>query len=163
MKVTVSQLYLVAEKLHSNAAGHRLNTKNWIAAIYKSLLVANKGDKEEILWTKYNEWKINHNCRAARSAAKANKSKIISFKVEKIDIDNYFIHATYEEKEKIISNTIVYRKEAFPVGLWKVYSPKNDTVLANANERDVLFRASISEYNNENNGGIDLSLYADLG
>ena len=33
-------LYLGAEQLYLNASGHPMSNRNWLAAIYKSLLVA---------------------------------------------------------------------------------------------------------------------------
>ena len=137
-------LYLVAEQLYLNASGHPMSNRNWIAAIYKSLLVANRGDAEEILWTKYNEWKIDHNCRAARSTAKANKSKIISFNMVPTGLAAFEIVVTIQKDIDLISKTIIYRKDAFPEGLWKVKNPKNDTVLSNQFERDQLFEESLS-------------------
>ena len=137
-------LYLVAEQLYLNASGHPMSNRNWIAAIYKSLLVANRGDAEEILWTKYNEWKIDHNCRAARSTAKANKSKIISFNMVPTGLAAFEIVVTIQKDIDLISKTIIYRKDAFPEGLWKVKNPKNDTVLCNQFERDQLFEESLS-------------------
>jgi hypothetical protein len=44
----------------------------------------------------------------------------------------------------VISKTIIYRKDAFPEGLWRVKNPKNDTVLSNQFERDQLFEESLS-------------------
>ena len=137
-------LYLVAEQLYLNASGHPMCNRNWIAAIYKSLLVANRGDAEEILWTKYNEWKIDHNCRAARSTAKANKSKIISFNMVPTGSTAFEIVVTIQKGTDLISKTIIYRKDAFPEGLWRVKNPKNDTVLSNQFERDQLFEESLS-------------------
>ena len=137
-------LYLVAEQLYLNASGHPMSNRNWIAAIYKSLLVANRGDAEEILWTKYNEWKIDHNCRAARSTAKANKSKIISFNMVPTGLAAFEIVVTIQKGTDLISKTIIYRKDAFPEGLWRVKNPKNDTVLSNQFERDQLFEESLS-------------------
>ena len=137
-------LYLVAEQLYLNASGHPMCNRNWIAAIYKSLLVANRGDAEEILWTKYNEWKIDHNCRAARSTAKANKSKIISFNMVPTGLTAFEIVVTIQKDVDVISKTIIYRKDAFPEGLWRVKNPKNDTVLSNQFERDQLFEESLS-------------------
>jgi len=137
-------LYLVAEQLYLNASGHPMCNRNWIAAIYKSLLVANRGDAEEILWTKYNEWKIDHNCRAARSTAKTNKSKIISFNMVPTDLTAFEIVVTIQKGTDVISKTIIYKKDAFPEGLWRVKNPKNDTVLSNQFERDQLFEESLS-------------------
>ena len=71
-----TQAYLIAEKLYFNAASNSFCNRNWLFTIYKSLLVSNANDKEEIKWTKYNQWKIDHNCRAAKAAAKKNGFKI---------------------------------------------------------------------------------------
>jgi hypothetical protein len=165
-------LYLVAEQLYLNASGHAMSNRNWIAAIYKSLLVANRGDDEEILWTKYNEWKIDHNCRAARSVAKKNKSRLISCDLVKTDSNDYKLLVQIEKGIDIISKTVLYRQDAFPEGLWKVKNPKNDTVLSNQFERDQLFLASLGDgFNSKNDldfknspkpGKLDISLYADL-
>jgi|LakMenE01Jun11ns_1017448.scaffolds.fasta_scaffold9923468_3 hypothetical protein len=138
-------LYLIAEQLYLNASGHAMSNRNWIAAIYKSLLVANRGDDEEILWTKYSEWKIDHNCRAARSVAKKNKSRLISCDLVKTDSNEYKLLVQIEKGIDIISKTVLYRQDAFPEGLWKVKNPKNDTVLSNQFERDQLFLASLGD------------------
>lgn len=138
-------LYLVAEQLYSNTLEHPLSNRNWLPAIYKSLLVANRGDEEDILWTKYNEWKIDHNCRAARSTAKSNKSKLSSFEIGMVTTDSCVINIEIKKGDDSISKEVLYRKDAFPAGLWEVRNPQNDTVLNNAFERDQLFESSISD------------------
>ena len=173
-------LYLVAEQLYMNTAAHAMSNRNWLAAIYKSLLVANRGDEEEILWTKYNQWKIDHNCRAARSTAKANKSKLSSFEIGMVT-DNYcVIHIEIQKDDDTISKEVHYRKDAFPAGLWEFRNPHNDTVLNNAFERDQLFLSSLKDgfnssiqdeesvrneklANSKKPERLDISLYADIG
>jgi hypothetical protein len=179
-------LYLVAEQLYLNASGHAMSNRNWLAAIYKSLLVANRGDDEEILWTKYNEWKIDHNCRAARSVAKKNKSRLLSCDLVLKDLAAFEIFVTIQKGADLISKTIIYRKAAFPEGLWKVKNPKNETVLINAFERDKLYEESVSSASTftslindimdrevmteddldleipNSHGKLDISLYSDL-
>jgi hypothetical protein len=146
-------LYLVAERLYSNTKEHPLKNRNWLPAIYKSLLVANRGDKEEILWTKYNQWKIDHNCRAARSSAKANNSKLNSFEIRMVTINSCVITIEIKKGNNSIFNEVLYSKDAFPTGLWEVRNPQNNTVLNNAFERDQLFESSISDVS------IDLNFY----
>jgi hypothetical protein len=148
-------LYLVAEQLYSNTLEHPLRNRNWLPAIYKSLLVANRGDEEEILWTKYNEWKIDHNCRAALSTSKTNKSKLSSFEIRMITTNSCVIIIQIKKGNTSILKEVLYRKDAFPAGLWEVRNPQNNTVLNNAFERDQLFESSISDVT------IDLNLDGD--
>ena len=54
------------------------------------------------------------------------------------------IVVTIQKDTDLISKTIIYRKNAFPEGLWRVKNPKNDTVLSNQFERDQLFEESLS-------------------
>jgi hypothetical protein len=136
-------LYLVAEQLYMNTAAHAMSNRNWLPAIYKSLLVANRGDEEEILWTKYNQWKIDHNCRAARSTAKANKSKLSSFEIGIVSDNSCVIQIVIQKGDNRILKEVIYRRDAFPVGLWEVRNPQNDTVLNNAFERDQLFLSTL--------------------
>lgn len=171
-------LYLVAEQLYFNAAQHPLSNRLWLPAIYKSLLVSNRGDQEEILWTKYNQWKINHNCRASRSKAKINQSKIISFDIQDLGMEEHLIKVTIENKMKMIDIQLNYRKEDFPRGLWEFKNPKKTSVLSSFLELDALYDASVSESNQDvelsasydpkenvpsQNGGLNIVLYADLG
>ena len=72
-------VYLIAEKLYLNATVEPLCNRNWLFAIYKALLIANEGDTEPIIWTQYNQWKIDHNCRASKTTAKANRTYITYF------------------------------------------------------------------------------------
>ena len=170
--MNTSYLYLVAEQLYQNTRAHALCNRSWLFAIYKSLLVANRGDAEEILWTKYNEWKIDHNCRAARSTAKANKIKLISFDLHTISSDTCVIKVVIEKDLKLITKEVSYRKSAFPAGLWQVANPKNETVLFNAFERDNLYEASLTLYYPKEEvktetrpaqkAKLDISLYADI-
>jgi hypothetical protein len=54
------------------------------------------------------------------------------------------IVVTIQKDTDVILKTIIYRKDAFPEGLWGVKNPKNDTVLSNQFERDQLFEESLS-------------------
>jgi hypothetical protein len=142
-------LYLVAEQLYLNAAQHPMSNRLWLPAIYKSLLASNRGDQEDILWTKYNQWKIDHNCRASRSNAKTNQSKIISFDIQDQGMEKNLIKVIIEKKMKIIDIQVKYRREDFPKGLWEFKNPKNKSVLSSFLEADALYDASVYESNQD--------------
>jgi len=140
-------VYLIAEALYLNTTAHPLCNRNWLFAIYKSLLVANEHDTEEIKWTQYNQWKIDHNCRAAKSIAIQHRSKI-----EQMDID--WVN-DYERRIRVIFSkdgiltaqmTCFFKIEAFIPGMWTFRNPKNESVLLSDYERDELFKASLPTY-----------------
>lgn len=140
-------VYLIAEALYLNTTAHPLCNRNWLFAIYKSLLVANENDTEEIKWNQYSQWKIDHNCRAAKSIANQHQSKI-----EQMDIDWV---SDYESRIRVIFKkgeitttqmTCFYKSESFIPGMWTFRNPKNESVLLSAYERDELFKASLREY-----------------
>jgi hypothetical protein len=136
-------VYLIAEKLYLNATEEPLCNRNWLFAIYKALLIANEGDKEPIIWTKYNQWKIDHNCRAAKTTAKANNTFITAFNLALVDDDSVSINVTFN-KNGIIGNPIqcVYNKVSFTNDFWEIKKPNNESVLLSEYERDQLFSGS---------------------
>jgi hypothetical protein len=136
--------YLIAEKLYFNAAGNALCNRSWLFSVYKSLLIANANDTEEIKWTKYNQWKIDHNCRAAKAAAKKSKLTIKNFSLSIIDDDVASILVTFLKDNKMEDRlTCLYKRDSFLPALWTTKNPHLDTVLLSQYERDQLFESSI--------------------
>jgi hypothetical protein len=136
--------YLIAEKLYFNAAGHNLCNRNWLFSIYKSLLISNSNDAEEIKWTKYNQWKIDHNCRAAKAASKKNKIAIQHFELTIIDNDTACIQVSFlKDGEFEASLTCLYERDSFIPTLWELRNPNNETILLSEYEKNQLFESSI--------------------
>jgi hypothetical protein len=115
--------------------------------IYKSLLISNANDKEEIKWTKYNQWKIDHNCRAAKASAKKNGFKIDHLSLTIID-DNKAVLKVLFSKGGFKSESIncVYERDSFLKSLWEFKNSKQEAVLLNQNERDQLFESTIYSF-----------------
>lgn len=142
MKVT--HAYLIAEKLYFNAAGNTLCNRNWLFSIYKSLLISNANDIEEIKWTKYNQWKIDHNCRAAKAAAKKNKITIQYFGINIIDENTVNLQVSFMKDNKMEDSfTCLFERGSFTPSFWLLKNPNHDTVLLSSYERDQLFESSI--------------------
>lgn len=137
-------VYLIAEKLYLNTTDEPLCNRNWLFAIYKALLIANEGDTESIIWTIHKQWKIDHNCRASKTTAKANNTYITNFDLALDEENNATIKVKFNKKgtttEIIECN---YNSAAFTSELWEFKNPNNETVLLSAFERDQLFNASI--------------------
>lgn len=138
-------VYLIAEDLYNKAAGHNLYNRNWLFAIYKSLLVANEGNNEEIIWrNEYKQWKIDHNCRAAKSQANRNRTILQKIRLSNITEDSANIEAEFN-KGRVVIEQCIYRKDGFQSGLWRIPNPNGKTVLLSAFERDELFRATLPD------------------
>ena len=139
--------YLISEKLYFNAAYNSLCNRNWLFTIYKSLLISNANDKEETKWTKYNQWKIDHNCRAAKASAKKNGFKIDNLSLTIID-DNKALLKVLFSKGGFKSESIncVYERDSFLKSLWEFKNSKQEAVLLNQNERDQLFESTIYSF-----------------
>jgi hypothetical protein len=137
-------VYLIAEKLYLNAAKEPLCNRNWLFAIYKALLIANEGDTETIKWTQYNQWKIDHNCRAAKTTAKANNSYIIDFNLTLNDENTAKIKVVFNKKG-VTTKPIecIYNARSFINEMWEVKNPNNESILLSAFERDRLYNASV--------------------
>jgi hypothetical protein len=139
--------YLIAEKLYFNAASNSLCNRNWLFAIYKSLLVSNAKDEQEIKWTKYNQWKIDHNLRNAKTASKKNKITIHHFEIMIIDENTACIMVSILKGDKMEDNiTCLYERDSFIPSFWTFKNPKNETVLLSQYERDQLFESSIYSF-----------------
>lgn len=137
-------IYLIAEQLYLNTTDHPLCNRNWLFAIYKSLLVANEGDTEPIIWTKYNQWKIDHNCRASKTTAKANNTYIVDFSISLVDENCADIKVTFNKKGLVIEPVLcAYKKDAFTNDMWEFRNPNNESVLLSPYERDQLFNTSV--------------------
>ncbi len=137
-------VYLIAEQLYLNTTDHPLCNRNWLFAIYKSLLVANEGDTEPIIWTKYNQWKIDHNCRASKTTAKANNTYIVDFSISLVDENCAEIKVTFNKKGLVTEPVLcTYKKDAFTYDMWEFRNPNNESVLLSPYERDQLFNTSV--------------------
>ena len=158
-----TQAYLIAEKLYFNAASNSFCNRNWLFTIYKSLLVSNANDKEEIKWTKYNQWKIDHNCRAAKAAAKKNGFKIDHLSLTIINDNKAALKVSFSKGcLKSESINCVYERDSFLKSLWEFKNHKQEAVLLNQNERDQLFESSIYS-SDEIEEEIEVSSSADKG
>lgn len=146
-------LYLISEELYKHTSSNSLCNRNWLFSIYKSLLVSNGINNEPIIWTKYNQWKIDHNCRAAKSTAKSDGTVLVDFILNKIDDDKCLITGTFHKKNKTETGNCNYCRSAFPSGLWMETNPNGQTVLLSEFECDQLFESSIADeyYNSLNN------------
>ena len=137
-------VYLIAEQLYLNTTDHPLCNRNWLFAIYKSLLVANEGDSEPIIWTKYNQWKIDHNCRASKTTAKANNTYIVDFSISMVNDNCAEIKVTFNKKGLVTEPVnCIYSKDSFNNDMWESRNPNNESVLLSPYERDQLFDASV--------------------
>ena len=137
-------VYQIAEQLYLNTTDHPLCNRNWLFAIYKSLLVANEGDTEPIIWTKYNQWKIDHNCRASKTTAKANNTHITDFSMILENDDLASIKVTFNRKGLATEPiTCTYKRESFKNDMWEFRNPNNESVLLSPYERDQLFNTSV--------------------
>lgn len=137
-------VYLIAEHLYLNTTNHPLCNRNWLFAIYKSLLVTNEGDTEPIIWTKYNQWKIDHNCRASKTTAKANNTHITDFSFVLENDDWIAIKVIFNRKGLATKPvTCNYKRTGFANDMWEFRNPNNESVLLSSYERDQLFNASI--------------------
>ena len=135
--------YLIAEHLYLNTTDHPLCNRNWLFAIYKSLLVTNEGDTEPIIWTKYNQWKIDHNCRASKTKAKGNNTHITDFSMILENEDCALIKVTFNKRGLATEPiTCSYKRVAFTNDMWEFRNPINETVLLSPYERDQLFNSS---------------------
>jgi hypothetical protein len=127
--------YLIAEELYLNANNHILCNRNWLFAIYKALLVENESDNEHIIWTKYDQWKIDHNCRSAKTKAKKNNTQIVTFTISIENENEATIQVVFKKND---ANTLPfkysYKKRSFPNGMWEIRNPNNESVLLNAFE-----------------------------
>jgi hypothetical protein len=136
--------YLIAEKLYFNASSNSLCNRNWLFSIYKSLLISNTNENEEIIWTKYNQWKIDHNCRTAKSLAKNKGITIINFDLTIVDENTALLNVTFSEGGlRSESIPYVYRRDSFLNSLWELKNAKQETILLGPHERDQLFESSI--------------------
>lgn len=139
-------VYLIAEQLYLNTTNHTLCNRNWLFAIYKSLLVANEGDLEPIVWTKYNQWKIDHNCRASKTTAKANNTYIVDFSISMVDDHCAEIKVTFNKKGLVTEPVnCIYSKNSFNNDMWESRNPNNESVLLSPYERDQLFNTSVQK------------------
>lgn len=137
-------VYLIAEQLYLNTTDHPLCNRNWLFAIYKSLLVANEADTEPIIWTKYNQWKIDHNCRASKTTAKANNTYIVDFRISIVDNNCAEIKVTFNKKGLVTESVnCIYSRDSFTNNMWEFRNPNNESVLLSPYERDQLFNASV--------------------
>jgi len=136
--------YLIAENLYFKASSNSLCNRNWLFSIYKSLLFSNTNENEEIKWTKYKQWNIDHNCRAAKSSAKKKGLSIIDFDLTIIDDNKAELKITFSKGGlKSESISCVYERDSFLNSLWEFKNPKQETVLISQHERDQLFESSI--------------------
>lgn len=155
--------YLIAEKLYFNATSNSLCNRNWLFTIYKSLLISNAKDEEGIKWTKYNQWKIDHNCRAAKSSVKKNGIKIDQFHLTIINDNKAEIKVSFSKGSlKSESVSCVYERASFLNSLWEFKNPINETVLSSQYERDQLFESSIYSFD-EIEDEIEINSFADKG
>jgi hypothetical protein len=155
--------YLIAEKLYFNAASNSFCNRNWLFTIYKSLLISNANDKEEIKWTKYNQWKIDHNCRAAKASAKKNGFKIDHLSLTIINDNKAALKVSFSKGGLKSENiTCVYERDSFLKSLWEFKNPKQEVILLSQNERDQLFESSIYSFD-EIEEVIETSLSTDTG
>lgn len=136
-------IYLISEKLYSNASVDTLCNRSWLFAIYKSLLVTNKNDTKPIVWTKYNQWQIDHNCRASKSTAVENKTVLESYSIKLINNNEAEIKGFFSKKGLHFDETLVYSREGFISELWEVKNPNGESVLMGAFERDKLYESSL--------------------
>lgn len=145
MKTT--HAYLIAEKLYFNSASNPLCNRSWLFSIYKSLLISNANDKEEIKWTKYNQWNIDHNCRAAKASARKNGVYISTFTLTVINDTEAELKVTFSKKDlKTESISGVYERNTFINSLWEYKNPKGEAILQGVYERDQLFDSSIYSF-----------------
>ncbi len=137
-------VYLIAEELYLNANKHVLCNRNWLFAIYKALLVENEGDTEPIFWTKYNQWKIDHNCRAAKTKAKKNNTQIVTFNISIENENDAILQVVFKKNSAIIpAIKCHYKIGSFPNEMWEIKNPNNESILLSAFEKDQLFKSSI--------------------
>lgn len=136
--------YLIAEKLYFNATSNSLCNRNWLFSIYKSLLISNANDNEEIIWTKHKQWNIDHNSRAAKSKANKKGISIIEFDLSVVDENTVLLNVTFSEGGLITEGIpYVYRRDSFLNSLWDLKNAKQETILLGQHERDQLFESSI--------------------
>jgi hypothetical protein len=146
--MTRSQAYLVAERLYFNSTNNPLCNRRWLFTIYKSLLISNSNENKKIEWTKYNQWNIDHNCRAAKANALKEKVVIDSFRLNFIDDDVVQISVIFlVDNLKTESITCIFERSSFIDEFWKVQNPKGDTILLSRYEGEQLFEASIFSLN----------------
>ena len=140
--------YLIAEQFYFNSTNSTLCNRNWLFAIYKSLLISNSNDSGQIEWTKYNQWKIDHNCRAAKANALKNKILINSFSLNLINDSRAELIVNFSINNlKTESINCVYERDSFINSLWEYKNPKGETILVSRYERDQLFETSIHSFN----------------
>jgi len=136
-------IYLLSEKLYSNATVDPLCNRSWLFSIYKSLLVTNKNDNKPIVWTKYNQWQIDHNCRASKSAALENKTVLESYTINLINESEAEIKGRFFKNSRQFEETFNYSRKGFVSDLWETKNPNGATILMSAYERDKLFESSL--------------------
>jgi hypothetical protein len=64
------KIYLNTEQLDVDCKSHKLCTCGWDYVIYNALFVSNRNFHTPIKWTKYIEWKINHNMLTNKTITK---------------------------------------------------------------------------------------------
>src|SRR5574343_1940074 len=122
-------IYLIAEELYKTASMHELCNRNWLFCIYRSLLTSIENDDKEMVWTQYNEWQIDHNCRASKATATKNESSIENFTIERIDQDKCLIIVQFNTKKGFQTFEVPYSRTGFPLSLWQTKNPKGETAL----------------------------------
>lgn len=139
--------YLIAEALYLKTTNHPLCNRNWLFAIYKSLLVTNVNDTEQMIWTPYNQWKIDHNCRAAKSTATKNLSKIEQLTIDRINEHENRIRVIFS-KNGILNTplTCMFSKDGFPSDLWTFRNPQHESVLLSSYECDELYHSCLNTF-----------------
>lgn len=135
-------IYLIAEELYKTASIHELCNRSWLFCIYRSLLTSIENDQKEMVWTKYKEWQIDHNCRASKAKATKNETYIHSITVERLDQDRCIIGVQFNTKKGTLAFEVPYNRIGFPISLWETQSPKGETALMSSYERDQLFESS---------------------
>ncbi len=143
--MTREQIYLITEQLVVNCVSNALYNRCWDFAIYKSLLASNCNDHSPIEWTKYNQWKINHNMRATKTIAKKNNGRLTAFEIINATTTRCLIKAEFISQEQTSTTMFEYSLDAFAPDLWRFQNPLGDTILKNEQECNILFTASLSE------------------
>ena len=138
-------IYLIAEDLYKRASLHELCNRNWLFCIYKSLLSSIENDEKEMIWTKYNQWQIDHNCRASKATATKNQTSIHSLQIEMLNADECRLSVQLHTKKGIEAFDVPFNRSAFPASLWETQNPSGETALMSIYERDRLFDSIIAE------------------
>ena len=139
---TKNQLFLIAEYLYKKVEFHEMATRNWVFAIYKSLIVSNQFENKPVYWTKHKQWDIDHNFRSRKAAVKKDGALLVDVSIDRIYNSTVEINASVENCRGVKRFSCNYSRQGFENYLWNVRNPKNATVLLSSYERDVIFGAT---------------------